>query len=155
MLNAAYEMRISDWSSSVFSSDLTDGIAPARQCEHLGLVQVLDRRVSATHVAIDRCVTDRVLALVAGRQQQAAELVGHRHQQCATGARLQVFLGRVHRLAFERVGKRVEETLERQKSEEHTSELQSLMRSSYAVFCLTKKTIKTIHTKHKKIYKYT
>src|SRR3546814_4090795 len=27
-----------------------------------------------------------------------------------------------------------------QRSEEHTSELQSLMRNSYAVFCLTKKT---------------
>src|SRR3546814_3142226 len=33
------------------------------------------------------------------------------------------------------------------KSEEHTSELQSLMRNSYAVFCLKKK--KT-HTQHKK-----
>src|SRR3546814_10544816 len=32
----------------------------------------------------------------------------------------------------------------RQRSEEHTSELQSLMRISYAVFCLKKKT--TIHT---------
>src|SRR3546814_7386732 len=32
------------------------------------------------------------------------------------------------------------------KSEEHTSELQSLMRISYAVFCLKKKTIKTKHT---------
>src|SRR3546814_7684882 len=30
--------------------------------------------------------------------------------------------------------------LERQRSEEHTSELQSLMRISYAVFCLKKKT---------------
>src|SRR3546814_7611070 len=30
---------------------------------------------------------------------------------------------------------------ERYRSEEHTSELQSLMRSSYAVFCLNKKTI--------------
>src|SRR3546814_4298539 len=30
----------------------------------------------------------------------------------------------------------------RQRSEEHTSELQSLMRSSYAVFCLKKKTKK-------------
>src|SRR3546814_2182536 len=29
------------------------------------------------------------------------------------------------------------------RSEEHTSELQSLMRISYAVFCLTKKTTKT------------
>src|SRR3546814_4165908 len=31
------------------------------------------------------------------------------------------------------------------RSEEHTSELQSLMRTSYAVFCLKKKTIPTIH----------
>src|SRR3546814_9964004 len=34
-----------------------------------------------------------------------------------------------------------------QKSEEHTSELQSLMRISYAVFCLKKKKKKTQHTK--------
>src|SRR3546814_7276254 len=33
------------------------------------------------------------------------------------------------------------------RSEEHTSELQSLMRNSYAVFCLNKK-IQTHHTKH-------
>src|SRR3546814_1400602 len=32
------------------------------------------------------------------------------------------------------------------RSEEHTSELQSLMRISYAVFCLKKK--KTIHSEH-------
>src|SRR3546814_9051213 len=31
-----------------------------------------------------------------------------------------------------------------QRSEEHTSELQSLMRSSYAVFCLTKKKQQTV-----------
>src|SRR3546814_3512006 len=31
------------------------------------------------------------------------------------------------------------------RSEEHTSELQSLMRSSYAVFCLKKKNQNTIH----------
>src|SRR3546814_10532354 len=32
------------------------------------------------------------------------------------------------------------------RSEEHTSELQSLMRISYAVFCLKKKTKKSTHT---------
>src|SRR3546814_7765175 len=31
------------------------------------------------------------------------------------------------------------------RSEEHTSELQSLMRNSYAVFCLKKKKIKIMH----------
>src|SRR3546814_4144671 len=38
------------------------------------------------------------------------------------------------------------------RSEEHTSELQSLMRISYAVFCLKKKnnnTIQTMNTQHK------
>src|SRR3546814_7957363 len=35
----------------------------------------------------------------------------------------------------------------KRRSEEHTSELQSLMRISYAVFCLTKKK-KQIHTIH-------
>src|SRR3546814_3701734 len=38
--------------------------------------------------------------------------------------------------------------LEAQRSEEHTSELQSLMRISYAVFCLKKK------TQHKKEHQY-
>src|SRR3546814_10623165 len=38
-------------------------------------------------------------------------------------------------------------TAVKDRSEEHTSELQSLMRISYAVFCLKKKTTKTIHTK--------
>src|SRR3546814_18638585 len=33
------------------------------------------------------------------------------------------------------------------RSEEHTSELQSLMRISYAVFCLKKKTLHRYHTK--------
>src|SRR3546814_5731900 len=33
------------------------------------------------------------------------------------------------------------------RSEEHTSELQSLMRISYAVFCLKKKNITMIHTR--------
>src|SRR3546814_1647851 len=44
----------------------------------------------------------------------------------------------------------------RTRSEEHTSELQSLMRTSYAVFCLKKKkkqTIQTNHSTHHHIYK--
>src|SRR3546814_6077327 len=43
------------------------------------------------------------------------------------------------------------------RSEEHTSELQSLMRISYAVFCLKKKTNKHEHKqlhRHKKTHKY-
>src|SRR3546814_2912554 len=40
------------------------------------------------------------------------------------------------------------------RSEEHTSELQSLMRISYAVFCLKKKKTKHTYYSHKLIYKY-
>src|SRR3546814_5974922 len=39
---------------------------------------------------------------------------------------------------------------ERPRSEEHTSELQSLMRISYAVFCLKKKKKQNNHTTHRK-----
>src|SRR3546814_2714821 len=50
--------------------------------------------------------------------------------------RLQMFVHLVHLgLKTRRLGGR---------SEEHTSELQSLMRTSYAVFCLTKKTTRSV-----------
>src|SRR3546814_3898855 len=63
------------------------------------------------------------------------------------------------RVAFapndERTARRLSETLGtatevHSRSEEHTSELQSLMRISYAVFCLNKKKKhKTLHLTHK------
>src|SRR3546814_3991079 len=54
------------------------------------------------------------------------------------------------------VGRKAADGLERHdarqraiiRSEEHTSELQSLMRISYAVFCLKKKKLKTVTSKH-------
>src|SRR3546814_8872170 len=42
-------------------------------------------------------------------------------------------------------GKVTRAEIVRSRSEEHTSELQSLMRISYAVFCLKKKTYKQTH----------
>src|SRR3546814_7947230 len=42
----------------------------------------------------------------------------------------------------------VQAFLEPLRSEEHTSELQSLMRTSYHAFCLTKKIYQRIHTQH-------
>src|SRR3546814_8101085 len=61
-------------------------------------------------------------------------------------------VSRLHRHNFKRGGAAVSRS---GRSEEHTSELQSLMRISYAVFCLKKK--KTKHKKytdkHKHLYK--
>src|SRR3546814_949562 len=51
-------------------------------------------------------------------------------------------LAHPHRLHRPAVSLLVRHPLLRDKSEEHTSELQSLMRISYAVFCLKKKKIK-------------
>src|SRR3546814_10362621 len=49
-------------------------------------------------------------------------------------AHLKLVVQRLHRAIIERVAR-----LLTHRSEEHTSELQSLMRISYAVFCLKKK----------------
>src|SRR3546814_10409127 len=57
-----------------------------------------------------------------------------------------LYLGRVMEIA-DRGPERFDQpgvALDQQRSEEHTSELQSLMRISYAVFCLTKKTKRNI-----------
>src|SRR3546814_3353234 len=123
----AYEMRISDWSSDVCSSDLgvvhEDGDRTERVPHHAQAL--LDRgpiadvdghpdrraavggdlgRRGVSRVAVE--VEDRDLGAVVGQALRDAEA----DARCAP------------------------------RSEEHTSELQSLMRISYAVFCLTKKT---------------
>src|SRR3546814_2129821 len=105
----AYEMRISDWSSDVCSSDLSaafhhlqDRLSNRRPSRHAG-------GENRTHPA------GRPARSCSGPRRSGAARGGH-------------FQGR-HRT--------VADTPDR--SEEHTSELQSLMRISYAVFCLKKK----------------
>src|SRR3546814_9211898 len=111
-------MRISDWSSDVCSSDL-NGVDAQHQLARLeGLGQVV--------VGAGLEAGDAVLGLAHGGQQQ------DRHGAFpAQGFReLQAGLAGHHDVEHQQVEGR---------SEEHTSELQSLMRISYAVFCLKKK----------------
>src|SRR3546814_3968509 len=122
-------MRISDWSSDVCSSDLVlpgDDVRPARRvpCDvSLGLPRAAqgggrDAALDGADRAVDRRDrADRVQLHV----PRAAALCAPRGADRAgdgTDGRAGYQDGR---------------------SEEHTSELQSLMRISYAVFCLTKK----------------
>ena len=72
-------------------------IAPARERKNLGLVDILERRITTAHVAVNRRVSDGHLALVTRRQQHATELVRQRHQHHAPTARLQVFFGGIKR----------------------------------------------------------
>src|SRR3546814_3208694 len=120
----AYEWRISDWSSDVCSSDLfAHGARHARRQPQRGVAHVrrLFTEDRAEQLFFRR---HRAFAL---RRDLAAQDIARLHL-CADidDARLvqvpERFLAHV-----------------RDRSEEHTSELQSLMRISYAVFCLKKK----------------
>src|SRR3546814_2849591 len=98
----AYEMRISDWSSDVCSSDLPGDVGArggAALCADAG---GSERLLSGVGQPDDRGARARGLDL-GGRSRRSGALAALR-------------------------------------SEEHTSELQSLMRISYAVFCLKQKT---------------
>src|SRR3546814_4468040 len=107
-------MRISEWSSDVCSSDLRH----VRQAE-------LEKPVAASRltviVALRRCPRED-LDLPVVEPEAAIDRGDLRFD----GA----FVGK------EKTGLA---TLDDGRSEEHTSELQSLMRISYAVFCLKKK----------------
>src|SRR3546814_1014873 len=109
----AYEMRISDWSSDVCSSDLTLQLPPP------AAGQVLLRQTAIGLNYIDTYHRSGLypLALPSGLGCEGA------------GEVVDVGDG----VGDLRPGDRVA------RSEEHTSELQSLMRISYAVFCLKKK----------------
>src|SRR3546814_2401436 len=122
----AYEMRISDWSSDVCSSDPAAKDAHAAFLQHLALDGLL-KRFARLDEAGQGGVAVRRPAGVPAEQQAAAVGDGDDHRRI--GAR--VVFEFTARAPAEPAGAR---------SEEHTSELQSLMRISSAVFCLKKKT---------------
>src|SRR3546814_2770522 len=125
-------MRISDWSSDVGSSDLFEKDEdPAAHALFRSSQRALK---DSLFDGIDFTRMRRVFDYGCGH---AADLCGlarrHPHLQLQgyTISAGQVQVGR-ERIARLGLGDRV------RRSEEHTSELQSLMRISYAVFCLKK-----------------
>src|SRR3546814_5451445 len=137
-------MRISDWSSDVCSSDLEHNAlfrAKARLAdftfarETSFTVKVLFRPQDDRHEqhrqrhAYDRASPkrfghDRIMPVI-------PEEAGERERIISRG-------GHLKEEPRHRAGQQADQQ-ERDRSEEHTSELQSLMRISYAVFCLKKK----------------
>src|SRR3546814_10769385 len=130
-------MRISDWSSDVCSSDLTNGQKRAGASHRLLLAKTAEICFKFGHIECFPESRSPPMAETDTRQAPA------RGPGPATGN------GR-HRWRFFRAGGfdqvRIESGADLWalagldgRSEEHTSELQSLMRISYAVFCLKKK----------------
>src|SRR3546814_5079710 len=131
-------MRISDWSSDVCSSDLD---------AHPLVGEPLERRtrgVAPRVVVVPPAGVERV----AGEALDAGDARELRHVERARA--------HGHELGRERVASDggdqpagcvlVPPQVGDLRSEEHTSELQSLMRISYAVFCLKQKTTKQDNT---------
>src|SRR3546814_2833444 len=109
-------MRISDWSSDVCSSDL--GPPPASG----GAAMTPVRKKRLYWILALVCGASAAVALALSALRENINLF-YTPSQIATGEAPH--------------GTRIRAG----RSEEHTSELQSLMRISYAVFCLKKKTI--------------
>src|SRR3546814_2488843 len=109
----AYEMRISDWSSDVCSSDLLARLDSVAGRRPLAVDSKLAGACPARH-GVERRL--RQMALEPAVQPDAVVFA-------ADGEAAHV----AHAAA------------RTSRSEEHTSELQSLMRISYAVLCLEKK----------------
>src|SRR3546814_8036159 len=122
-------MRISDWSSDVCSSDLLeDSVAPANKAAARGHIAdyLAGTREVVTLVRVnplDGHMTAADVAAIVGARPDAIMLPK------AEGAPGIAQLDTILR----------SETKDDARSEEHTSELQSLMRISYAVFCLKNK----------------
>src|SRR3546814_5542192 len=115
-------MRISDWSSDVCSSDL------------------LKARIVFGVPDQD----DRYIPQDAGERRYALRTVKQRlHQASFREAVVTAYHGRcaISHLPEQRLLDAAHIVADKhERSEEHTSELQSLMRNSYAVFCLKNKT---------------
>src|SRR3546814_4918917 len=114
-------MRISDWSSDVCSSDLLQSQRTANEAP--GLLHRINgdaRPCDGKHVIATILGDDQTMPLCECERRTPEACF---HDQCDCGA---------SGCDCDSAGR----------SEEHTSELQSLMRISYAVFCLKKKTQK-------------
>src|SRR3546814_3370742 len=135
-------MRISDWSSDVCSSDLDDRVsgeepAAARRWPEVSGAVGGRLGVPAVRHGLDLFAVRQPRFLRSRRLFRSGRQPDRDARWCDAGDRawLQAVAGAVPSVDAGRLRGCAG------RSEEHTSELQSLMRSSYAVFCLKKKTI--------------
>src|SRR3546814_4182011 len=118
-------MRISDWSSDVCSSDLLIDADCA--------IYAMTARYEPLRTRLTACAPGDVAISAISFAEIA---LGNEQGRPPLPEVLEAFLAAIPLVPFDESAARAYSKL---RSEEHTSELQSLMRISYAVFCLTKK----------------
>src|SRR3546814_8724796 len=91
----------------------------------------MERQATCIYSQLKRCSSSEVSAMIEGVLRHCTDQEIQRHYVDSHG-QSEVGFAFCHLLGFELAPR----------SEEHTSELQSLMRISYAVFCLKKKKTK-------------
>src|SRR3546814_6234155 len=124
----AYEIRISDWSSDVCSSDLASRVRRILSLSNGSTTWPGCRAVQTWCSSFAETAVMIVTSTQYDRLRRAAWLrSGSSAQHASSTVRVAEYTTRRP------------STLGARRSEEHTSELQSLMRISYAVFCLNKK----------------
>src|SRR3546814_6553029 len=122
-------MRISDWSSDVCSSDLRRSESPGRFPVNFDQIVAAARQVGTLAPRASYWS-------FSWHETNCPVSEDGRGCTCTPEVTVQP----LHADVFIEVGMHGElVTMSRRRSEEHTSELQSLMRTSYAVFCLKKK----------------
>src|SRR3546814_6819610 len=122
-------MRISDWSSDVCSSDLASGSPVAGATSLAGADGAV--RDSDVSISTGACLTDaRIARKILSPTKRIARIVVARVRKSAAPRA---------DISPEGLPPTPSPPPSDRRSEEHTSELQSLMRISYAVFCLKKK----------------
>src|SRR3546814_4186169 len=126
----AYEMRISDWSSDVCSSDLLEEIA-FHVAPGAHAVLLLDQ--AGWHGSAELVVPPNITLMPLPPRCPELNPVENVWQFMRDN------------WLSNRIFQSYDDIVDHCRSEEHTSELQSLMRISYAVFCLKKKKNKTRH----------
>src|SRR3546814_8746751 len=142
-------MRISDWSSDVCSSDLRHEDAAQHEVLDVDARLLAGRDVAPGHVCGDLLGQLDALAIEHAERLGLASLpegdlldgVVHRGVGMIADHGLGDIAAALLRNVLELgAGGLLQADRDDLRSEEHTSELQSLMRISYAVFCLQKKT---------------
>src|SRR3546814_10920063 len=124
------ELRISDWSSDVCSSDLPPmPVIDRALYETVTTIEALDRWIEAARTAHVVAVDTETASL----DSVTGDLVG---VSLSTGPGKACYIPRGHG-GTDMFAEKPDQIP--MGSEEHTSELQSPMRISYAVFCLKKK----------------